>query len=252
MFSIDGTENEIGVISLKRKADFLAKYAERTEDGVLHKELIGVYFNYQLRLGWNIKDPKGYDNMWEILSQPREFHSLSLPYGSSGRFSFSGYCSNLQRDLFLVHNGNQYWKGLTVNFTAEKPALTVSAGLPVIPPIPIEQFVSLKQKAEFLDGEGTGRTQDGALHRKLIGTYFNHQLKLKWSYNNDEWYHNFWDKISAPVEFNTVTIPDGYSDSLTYKAYCSNVGDDLFLHRDGKHYWRNLTVNFIAESPARS
>ena len=32
---------------IKRNADFLDKYAERTDDGDLKRELIGVYFNYK-------------------------------------------------------------------------------------------------------------------------------------------------------------------------------------------------------------
>ena len=42
---VDGTYFDLPMVSLKRSADFLDKYAERTEDGVLHRELIGVYYN---------------------------------------------------------------------------------------------------------------------------------------------------------------------------------------------------------------
>ena len=48
---IDGTTYDIPILSIKRKAEFLDKYAERTEDGILHRELIGVYFNYELQFG---------------------------------------------------------------------------------------------------------------------------------------------------------------------------------------------------------
>ena len=48
---IDSTTYNIPVLSIKRKAEVLDKYAERTEDGVLHREIIGVYFNYELAFG---------------------------------------------------------------------------------------------------------------------------------------------------------------------------------------------------------
>ena len=36
-------------LSLIGQADMLDKYAERTVDGVLHRELIGVYDNYEIQ-----------------------------------------------------------------------------------------------------------------------------------------------------------------------------------------------------------
>ena len=41
---IDGVYFDVPFLSIKRTADFLDKYAERTEDGDLKRELIGVYF----------------------------------------------------------------------------------------------------------------------------------------------------------------------------------------------------------------
>ena len=46
--SIDGILYDIPLVSIKRTADFLDKYAERTEDEELKRELIGVYYNYQM------------------------------------------------------------------------------------------------------------------------------------------------------------------------------------------------------------
>ena len=44
---IDGITFNIGVFAdIKEAADFLDKYANRTEDGDLKRELIGVYFNF--------------------------------------------------------------------------------------------------------------------------------------------------------------------------------------------------------------
>jgi hypothetical protein len=46
--TIDGEVYNVAVLTgLDRNADFLDKYAERTDDGDLKRELIGVYFNYK-------------------------------------------------------------------------------------------------------------------------------------------------------------------------------------------------------------
>lgn len=121
MITIDGTAYNVGVISLKRKGEFLDKFAERTEDGILHRELIGVYFNYQLKLGWSYDDPSSYNSLWTKLTQPKEFHEVTVPDGSSGNFTFQAYFSNVGDELFLHRYGNHYWRNLTVNFIAKEP-----------------------------------------------------------------------------------------------------------------------------------
>lgn len=111
-------------------------------------------------------------------------------------------------------------------------------------------IVSLKRAGDFLD-KYAKRTEDGDLQRKLIGVYFNYQLKLARStaVGRTE-YQELWDKLTEPVEFHTVTVPDE-SGSYTFTAYFASVGDELQTQRDGKNYWQNLTVNFIAKAPAR-
>lgn len=42
MIVIDGEQFKIDVLSVKRSADFLDKYAERLANGHLRRELIGV------------------------------------------------------------------------------------------------------------------------------------------------------------------------------------------------------------------
>ena len=71
MVIVDGIGYDIDVLHLKRTADFLDKYAERTESGDLKRELIGVYFNYKLELGPGIK-PDEYARFWRKLTEPVE------------------------------------------------------------------------------------------------------------------------------------------------------------------------------------
>lgn len=121
MLTIDGEQFAVGVVSLKRKGEFLDKYAQRTESGTLERELIGVYFNYQLKLEPSA-NPAEYDRLWEKLSEPVEFHQVSLPYGRGQTHTFTAYFSNLADELLLQKASRSYWNNLTVNFIAKSPA----------------------------------------------------------------------------------------------------------------------------------
>lgn len=117
---IDGIKYNIKVlIGVKREIQFLDKSAERTEDGDLDRELIGVYFNYK-----NIKfEPQTddnydeYNNLIQAISEPTEFHTITI-----ANFTFTAYFSSISDEIYRYQNGKAYFKELIVNFTAKKPA----------------------------------------------------------------------------------------------------------------------------------
>ena len=120
MLYSDGIGYKIDVLSVKRTADFLDKYAERTENGDLERELIGVYFNYKLQLGPGI-DRTEYARLWDKLTEPVEFHEVTVP-DEDGDYTFTAYFSNVADELLRKVAEKNYWKNLTVNFIAKKPA----------------------------------------------------------------------------------------------------------------------------------
>lgn len=120
MLYIDGIGYKIDVRSVKRTADFLDKYAERTENGDLERELIGVYFNYKLQLGPGV-DRAEYARLWDKLTEPVEFHEVTVP-DEDGDYTFTAYFSNVADELLRKVAEKNYWKNLTVNFIAKKPA----------------------------------------------------------------------------------------------------------------------------------
>ena len=109
--------------------------------------------------------------------------------------------------------------------------------------------LSCKRTADFLDKHAK-RTENGDLKRELIGVYFNYKLTVAPGIDRAE-YSRFWDKITEPEEFHTVTVP-GTDGDYTFTAYFSNIGDELLLQRGKANYWKGLTINFIAKTPARS
>lgn len=123
MITIDSVSYDIPILSIKRKAEFLDKYAERTEDGVLHRELIGVYFNYELQFG-RTTDVAEYALLWNKLTEVEEFHEVSVPDfdGNGNQYTFTAYFSNVSDELRRETSAATFWKNLTVNFIAQSPA----------------------------------------------------------------------------------------------------------------------------------
>lgn len=66
---IDGEYFNIPIVSIKRNADFLDKFAERVETGELQRELIGVYFNYTMSVGRAARSRMAYINVSGIRLQ---------------------------------------------------------------------------------------------------------------------------------------------------------------------------------------
>ena len=117
---IDGISYDVPLVSIKRTAEFLDKYAERTEDGDLKRELIGVYFNYQMSFG-TIEDDDLYEKLWDKLTEPVEFHDFSLPT-VKGVYSFRGYVSGVSDEIEKIFSDTSMMKGLQCKFTAKAPA----------------------------------------------------------------------------------------------------------------------------------
>ena len=118
---IDGTTYAIPVTSIKRNADFLDKYAERTEDGILHRELIGVYFNYTLRFGRSAS-ASDYAALWNKLTEATEFHTVTVP-DESGDFTFTAYFAGVSDEAIKIKGAVNFWNNLTVQFIAQEPAI---------------------------------------------------------------------------------------------------------------------------------
>ena len=118
--TIDGTVYNIKVkTGVKRNADFLDKYAKRTDDGDLKRELIGVYFNYRT-INFERQTDENYDEynrLYDKLTEAEEFHNINI----AGE-AFTAYFSNVSDTMYLYKNGRPYFKDLTVNFIAKAPA----------------------------------------------------------------------------------------------------------------------------------
>lgn len=121
--TVDGTYYSLPLVSLKRSAEFLDKFAERSEDGVLQRDLIGVYYNFTLTAGTSNAFESDYDAFWEHMTQPVEFHDFTLPYGTKGEsYSFRGYISSVSDEYSKILENSAVFSGFTCKMTAQSPA----------------------------------------------------------------------------------------------------------------------------------
>ena len=122
MITIDGTSYDINIVSCKRSADVLDKSAERTADGKLHRQVLGVYFNYKMQFAFGA-DPAVYNALFTKLTEPVEFHTIVIP----GGYTFSAYIASVSDDMARVDETNTaYYRNLSASFIAEQPALVPS------------------------------------------------------------------------------------------------------------------------------
>lgn len=120
MIKIDGIEYDVDILSIDMAADMLDKYAERTNDGVLHRELIGVYYNFQITFASGYKNPDAYARLWRKLTEPVEFHTVTL-WDEAGEYTQVGYFAETKHSISKLKNGMPYWKSLSTSFIAKSP-----------------------------------------------------------------------------------------------------------------------------------
>lgn len=120
MFSIDGIEFDVGVSAFKRNFQVLdGENAGRSLDGDMVRDVIGAYYNYSVELDRRWLTEEQYDNLYEIISSPEEFHTIVVPYGQT-TYTYQGYITNGSDEL-IIRNNKKYWNKLSFNMIAKSP-----------------------------------------------------------------------------------------------------------------------------------
>ena len=120
--TIDDVEYQVAVISLQRTGDILDLSANRTEDGVLHREVIGTFYNYTLGI-IAPSNPELYEQVWWKLTEPVASHSVKLPYQAT---AFDGYFSSCKDGVKLIKpDGTFVGTGISFKLTAMSPSRTI-------------------------------------------------------------------------------------------------------------------------------
>ncbi len=123
---IDSITYDVPIIDLSDTLEFLDKYAERTEDGVLHRELIGTFPKQSLKFGTPSTSTQRaeYASLWAKLGEATEFHTVTVPNVDGADFTFSAYVSGLNRSLRKWDSVRTTWGDFSANFTAQSPKAT--------------------------------------------------------------------------------------------------------------------------------
>ena len=123
----DDFSSVVNLVSLKRSAHFFDKFAKRDIQGVLHRELIGVYVNYTLEICVD-DNLNAYNELWEKLIEPAEKHNILVSsnthWDSNGRYNcyqFEAYFADIKDEAFKLKDTNNTFRKLTVEFIATKP-----------------------------------------------------------------------------------------------------------------------------------
>lgn len=117
--TIDGIYFDVPFAKIKRNGQFLDKYANRTEDGILHRELIGAYYNFEMTFG--TIDYGTHQALWNKLSEPVDFHTVTVPV-ESGTYTYVAYVSSLSDEYLKIYNDHSEFQNLTCKFIAREPA----------------------------------------------------------------------------------------------------------------------------------
>ena len=94
VFTIDGLNLRLWVTELKRSfAVTDTENSGRVQSYRMHRDIIGTFYNYTLKIDPERSNPADYDTFYEIISSPTESHELEFPYGQE-TLSFSAYVTS--------------------------------------------------------------------------------------------------------------------------------------------------------------
>ena len=117
---IDGMYFDAPLVSVKREAKVLDKFAEREEEsGDMLRELLGVYLNYTMNFG-TIDDDDLYERLFDKLTEPVAFHDVTLP-STKKSYTFKCYVSSVSDEMEKIMDDTVKFKGLTCKYIAKAP-----------------------------------------------------------------------------------------------------------------------------------
>ena len=121
---LDGKAYDVDILELKRKfAVTDTKNSGRVMDYSMHRDIIGTFYNYTLKIAPRRGGMASYNSFYEAVSNPSyASHSLQLPFGED-TLTFQAYVTQGEDEL-KIRNGKNFWgtsNGLSVNFIAMEP-----------------------------------------------------------------------------------------------------------------------------------
>lgn len=121
-FTIDGVSYPgVMVTSIRRSFQVLdGKLAGRVISGDMVRDVIGTYYNYEITVDASEASLATYDALYEVISSPDDFHTMTMPYGQSVH-TFQAYVTTGSDDLSSMEDGRNLWQDLSFSVIAKSP-----------------------------------------------------------------------------------------------------------------------------------
>lgn len=123
VFSIDGKYFNVFISEDGIERNFAivdTDDAGRVLTGAMERDIVGTFYNYTVKLNTNFLSFSEYDELYEILSAPVEYHWIILPYAQT-TLRFKAYVTSGKDVLKRISQKGNHWKQLSVNFIAMEP-----------------------------------------------------------------------------------------------------------------------------------
>ena len=88
----------------------------------MQRDIIGTFYNYTVQLDTNMLSESEYDELYEVLSAPVDYHQITVPYGQNA-LTFDAYVTSGDDTLNMARSSKR-WSGLSINFIAMEPQRT--------------------------------------------------------------------------------------------------------------------------------
>lgn len=121
VFTIDGLQFDISVVSLERRASLREGDNEGTAmSGRKIRDLKGTFYDYTVTLNTRDVGGQDYDELYELLTAPVDSHQVVMPYGQQ-TLAFEAYIEEVSDALKHMGKTKNLWGDLEVEFAAMEP-----------------------------------------------------------------------------------------------------------------------------------
>ena len=118
--TIDGVFFDVPFLSISREVEVQEKYSKLTQDGTKRREILGVYYNYEVSFGL-IDDDVTYKLLFDKLTENEEEHTVIIP-DINGGFSFTAQIKSVSDKIEKILTNGVKMSGLRCSFDAVTPA----------------------------------------------------------------------------------------------------------------------------------
>lgn len=123
MFKVDGIEFTRAVVD-KPKRGFQILDGENAGRLIriakMERDVLGTFYNYSMNIDSRFMSKDEYDELYDILSAPVDFHIIEVPYGQT-IWVYEAYVTNGTDELIGIRKGVNIWANLSINFIAMEP-----------------------------------------------------------------------------------------------------------------------------------